>query len=189
MTDNNNQEPTMEEILASIRRIISEDDPPAEGGEAVAPAAEPVAAAPVEDLAPPAPAYDEVIEDEDVLELTDRVDAPAPSFESVGDLDVFPAAAPAPAAAEPEPAYEAPSYAEAPSEDVLVSPPAATSAASAFASLSQSIAMPRDGRTLEDVVRELLRPLLKQWLDENLPRIVEGAVQSEVERIARRHGG
>jgi cell pole-organizing protein PopZ len=45
--------------------------------------------------------------------------------------------------------------------------------------------MPAEGRTLEDVVRELLRPLLKQWLDDNLPGIVETAVQAEVERIAR----
>jgi uncharacterized protein len=45
--------------------------------------------------------------------------------------------------------------------------------------------MPAEGRTLEDVVRELLRPLLKQWLDDNLPAIVETAVQAEVERIAR----
>jgi hypothetical protein len=45
--------------------------------------------------------------------------------------------------------------------------------------------MPAAGRTLEDVVRELLRPLLKTWLDENLPRIVEAKVAEEVERIAR----
>ncbi len=45
--------------------------------------------------------------------------------------------------------------------------------------------MPRDGRTLEDVVRELLRPLLKQWLDTNLPGIVEAQVKAEVERISR----
>ena len=48
-----------------------------------------------------------------------------------------------------------------------------------------SIQMPADGRTLEDVVRELLRPLLKQWLDENLPDIVQQTVDREVERIAR----
>ena len=45
--------------------------------------------------------------------------------------------------------------------------------------------MPAEGRTLEDVVRELLRPLLKQWLDENLPGIVQQTVDKEVERIAR----
>jgi cell pole-organizing protein PopZ len=59
-------------------------------------------------------------------------------------------------------------------------------AASAFGQLSRSIAMPAEGRTLEDVVRELLRPLLKDWLDAHLPGIVENAVQAEVERISRR---
>jgi hypothetical protein len=45
--------------------------------------------------------------------------------------------------------------------------------------------MPKGDRTLEDVVRELLRPLLQQWLDQNLPGIVQQAVEAEVERIAR----
>ncbi|HZL00312.1 MAG TPA: DUF2497 domain-containing protein, partial [Caulobacteraceae bacterium] len=45
--------------------------------------------------------------------------------------------------------------------------------------------MPAAGRTLEDVTRELLRPLIKAWLDENLPGIVQARVDEEVERIAR----
>ena len=45
--------------------------------------------------------------------------------------------------------------------------------------------MPADGRSLEDVTRELLRPLLKTWLDEHLPAIVQSAVEAEVERISR----
>ena len=48
--------------------------------------------------------------------------------------------------------------------------------------------MPKDGRSLEDVTRELLRPLLKAWLDENLPRIVSAKVEEEVARIARLRG-
>ena len=51
--------------------------------------------------------------------------------------------------------------------------------------LSAAITMPRGDRTLEDVVRELLRPLLQQWLDDNLPGIVQQTVEAEVERIAR----
>lgn len=167
----------MEEILASIRRIISEDDAPA--GEA-APAEEPVAEeAPREEI--PIPPEDE---DDGVLELTEKV-------ETHGDIDVYAAAAPEP---EPEPAYTPPppeptAWADD-APDVgpgagLVSDPAAAAAAAAFGALSSQILMPRDGRTLEDVVRELLRPLLKQWLDDNLPRIVQDTVQSEVERIAR----
>jgi cell pole-organizing protein PopZ len=47
------------------------------------------------------------------------------------------------------------------------------------------MAMPAAGRTLEDVVRELLRPMLQQWLDESLPGIVQRAVDAEVSRISR----
>ena len=194
----------MEEILASIRRIISEDDPPPGGADDAA-SAEPAAtsapdaaapdAAPTAEAtpAPPSPTPVEP-EDDEVLELTDRVEPEDPpvsdsDVESLGDLDVFPAAAAAPPRTPPpEPSYSppAPSYAEP--DDSLLSNPAASASASAFAALTQSIAMPKDGRQLEDVVRELLRPLIKQWLDDHLPRIVENAVQTEVERIARRHG-
>ena len=62
----------------------------------------------------------------------------------------------------------------------------AESAASHFGSLAQTVFMPGEGRTLEDVVKDLLRPLLKEWLDTHLSAIVEAKVQSEVERISRR---
>ncbi len=169
----------MEEILASIRRIISEDEPPA------APEAFEVPAAP-EPIPAPARA-----EPEDVLELTERVPEPAhlAAVETHGDLDVLPLTnaqpeiAPAPA---PEPAAYAPPPPAPPLEESLLSPPAAELASTAFGQLSQTIRMPADGRTLEDVVRELLRPLLKSWLDENLPGIVQTAVSEEVERLSRR---
>jgi cell pole-organizing protein PopZ len=48
--------------------------------------------------------------------------------------------------------------------------------------------MPSEGRNLEDVVRELLKPMLKHWLDEHLPEIVQARVDAEVERIARGRG-
>ena len=70
-------------------------------------------------------------------------------------------------------------------DEGLLSQTAATAAASAFGQLSAAIGMPHSDRTLEDVVREMLRPLLKQWLDDNLPQIVEASVREEVERIAR----
>ena len=177
MSDQSSQEPTMEEILASIRRIISEDDAPAEP-EAAAPAPVPE----------PEPEYQAPAED-DVLELTDPIEPepahepePAP-LESVGDLDVY-----SPAAPEPEPAYTpppAPSFNRDDVAETLVGDHASSLAASAFGSLSSALLMPKDGRTLEDVVRELLRPLLKEWLDQNLPRIVETKVEEEVHRIAR----
>lgn len=178
MSEQTSQEPTMEEILASIRRIISEDDAPAEEGAEPAPATtEPIAAVEPEPEAEPEPAPEpaaavepepvaaaaEPVVEEEALELTDKV-------ETLGDLDVV-----ASAAAEPAPV----------ASEALVSEPVATAAASAFGALSAAIAMPRSDRTLEDVVRELLRPLLQQWLDDNLPAIVQQAVEAEVERIAR----
>ena len=139
----------MEEILASIRRIISEDDAPAAEAET---APEPAAA--------PAPAPEPV-----------AAAAPAPE----------PEPAPEPAAAAP-----APGSLREPDDETLVSLPTSFAAASAFGQLTAAIAMPAAGRTLEDLVRELLNPLLKEWLDQNLPQIVEAKVAEEVERIARR---
>jgi len=185
----------MEEILASIRRIISEDDAPAEAAEPEAqaapepapapepepepepiafapepepePAPEPVALAPAP---PPAPA-----EEDDVLELTDRVREPA---ETHGDIDVYAREEPKPA---PEPAWRPPPVEDEP----LIAAHTADTAASAFGRLAHTVSMPAEGRTLEDVVRELLRPLLQQWLDDHLPAIVQETVQAEVERISR----
>ena len=179
MSDQTSQEPTMEEILASIRRIISEDDVPAEDG---APAEAEPEPAPVEAAAPVFEPEPEPEEDDDgVLELTERV-------ETLGDLDVYtPTVSDEPAAppyVAPEPEY-IPEPPPVSANEGLVGVVAASAAASAFGQLSAAIQMPADGRTLEDVVRELLRPLLKQWLDSNLPQIVQATVDREVERSAR----
>ncbi len=181
MSDQSSQEPTMEEILASIRRIISEDDAPAE--------LEPPHDEPPEPEPEPEPVF-EAPEEDDVLELTEPME-PEPSYEpepleSVGDLDVY-----SPPAPEPESSYTPPStpaFNRDEAADNLVGDHAASLAATAFGSLSSALLMPKDGRTLEDVVRELLRPLLKEWLDQNLPRIVEAKVEEEVHRIARGRG-
>ena len=178
MSDQSSQEPTMEEILASIRRIISEDDAPAEA--AAAPAPEPA----------PEPEPEPLVED-DVLELTDPIEPPSP-VESMGDIDVYspepePEPAPPPPPPPPEP-VSAPSFSRDEQVENLVGDHAANLAATAFGSLSSALLMPKDGRTLEDVVRELMRPLLKEWLDQNLPRIVEAKVEEEVHRIARGRG-
>jgi cell pole-organizing protein PopZ len=207
MSDTNAQEPTMEEILASIRRIISEDDTPAAAAPAVAEAApEPPHAETAHVVATPTPLA-HVEPEDDVLELTEPLDpptahvaapapvaepaaypAPSPSHfeETVGDLDVFshqPSAAPAPS-------YTPPAYTPPPvdrAEEPLVGAHAAESSAIHFGALARSVTMPKEGRSLEDVVREMLKPMLRDWLDTNLPGIVEARVQAEVERIARRH--
>ncbi len=187
MSDPTSQEPTMEEILASIRRIISEDEVPSEGG-GDEPEAEPEEEAEAEpDYEPMEEAFEEpepealpmtmvapVFDDEDdILDLTEpyKAQEPEPVFQS-DDLEAY---APPPRPA-PMPVVE----------EAIVSQVAEAAAASAFGHLAQTIAMPGHGRTLEDVVRELLRPLLKTWLDENLPTIVQATVDEEVARISRR---
>jgi len=199
MTDQTAQEPTMEEILASIRRIISEDDAPAETAAAPEPTPEPVEASPA--LMDETPSVqDAVAVEEDVLELTDRYEAP--EAEHIGDLDI------AVGEPEPEPFPQAPAFSAPASEpaapepaphpaadDSLVGDSAATSAASAFAGLAASLRQPEPaafsggtGPTVDDLARQLLRPMLKEWLDANLPAIVEAQVRKEVERIARSAG-
>ncbi len=218
MTDQTAQEPTMEEILASIRRIISEDDAPAE--TAAAPASAPESESEGEAAAEPAvaesapaaaesspalmdesPAMEEpAASEEDVLELTDTYEAPA--AESIGDLDVsaaadvdpFPVEAVSESAFAPEPEHPADTTSHG-RYDTLVGDSAAASAASAFAGLASSLkksepmepSLP-SGPTLDELARALLRPMLKEWLDANLPGIVEREVRKEVERIARTAG-
>ncbi|MEJ0065161.1 MAG: DUF2497 domain-containing protein [Caulobacteraceae bacterium] len=176
-------EPTMEEILASIRRIISEDDAPAAEADA---APEPVVAlAPEPEPEPEPEVAPEPEPVEDVLELTQRVEPKAPPApaETVGDLELTkaePESKPVPPAKP-----ELVAVAAGDDDEELVGESTAFAAASAFGNLTASIPMPAPGRTLEDLTRELLRPLLKAWLDENLPRIVESKVAEEVERISR----
>ena len=170
----------MEEILASIRRIISEDDAPA--------APEPAAAAPAP-APPPAPEPVAAAPIEDILELTEPVPAaaapaafaPEPELRpshALDDIEIMPRV--------DAPRHPEPAYAPMPSEDSILAQHVAESSASHFGSLAQTVFMPGEGRTLEDVVKELLRPLLKDWLDSHLSSIVEAKVQAEVERISRR---
>ncbi|MCC5996878.1 MAG: DUF2497 domain-containing protein [Oceanicaulis sp.] len=207
--DTAEQEPTMEEILASIRRIINEDDDakpasePAETAEPESepePAPEPVLEAqpePEPELEPePEPEPEPEIED-DVLELTDRLEedamvggtAPLAVSDDLMIVDREDEPEPEPAfEPEPEPAPVAAAEPEPePEEDTLLDEAPASAASSMFAALSENLRVSSEqGQTLEGIVRELMRPMLKQWLDDNLPAIVEEKVQAEVERIARR---
>ncbi|MBX3488002.1 DUF2497 domain-containing protein [Parvibaculum sp.] len=221
------QEPTMEEILASIRRIISEDSGPE---ESAAPAAAPE---PEEVPEPePEPVQEEPAtlsaEDEaDILELTEPLPeeplmaepapepepayVPEPAEEMIEDdiefapePDPVPEPAPAPepvvaAAPQPEPpapAPAAPVQAEPVIEEPamsaqsqpIVSGDAEKAASAAFGALASSLASGGEGRTLEEIVSDMLRPMLKEWLDGNLPPLVERLVAEEIERIARRRG-
>jgi len=178
------QEPTMEEILASIRRIIAED------GDAAAPAEKPAPEKPVA-----------AKREEEVLELTEVVEEDGSVVSlSTGGAKKQAAEPPPKRAAEPPPPPSPPPEPEPEmdkpqsEEDRLVSE---TTAAASMAALSQlssltaqrtqisDVPLGDANRTLLDVVRELLRPMLKDWLDTNLPPLVERLVQEEIRRVSR----
>jgi uncharacterized protein len=214
------QEPSMEEILASIRRIIADDDagkptkgatsapesaPPGKQPAAAAPATPPPAppAKPAAPLSKPTPAAAANSQDEidamlaeldgpptatpkpaalrpaapDVLDLTEAMTStatpppgPAPNFRTIdASSDVVFANKP-----EPPPMPDR----------GLISTETVRAVDSAFNTLAQTV-IGQNARTLEDLVREMLRPMLKSWLDDNLPGMVERIVRAEIERVSR----
>jgi hypothetical protein len=215
-------EPSMEEILASIRRIIADDDankpkpPEPAKPAAVKPAPAPPKAAPPPPPPPPAatkpapppppkapePPAEAVSNSQDdidamfggmdaepeppaepagagILDLTEEMAASeAPSFRTIdGSADVmFAEAAPR----RPEP----PPLRDAPPDRPLMSSSTSAMVDTAFNSLAQTVLV-QNARTLEDLVKEMLRPLLKSWLDDNLPGLVERMVGAEIERVSR----
>jgi uncharacterized protein len=213
------QEPSMEEILASIRRIIADDDAtksvqrPAEPPKAVAPAP---AARPVPPPAPPAPPPPRVTPPEpnldeaaaadpepmsdvadqssDILDLTEQMAAPPPTppnpaaqFRTIdGSFDVsYEDEKPAPQTAMPEPRQDfASDERSGEGRNQLLSSSTSAAVDSAFNTLAQTVLV-QNARTLEDLVREMLRPMLKAWLDDNLPGMVERLVRAEIERVSR----
>jgi uncharacterized protein len=169
------QEPSMEEILASIRRIIAED------GEQAPTAEKPMAT-------PPEPAA--AAHAEEVLELTEVVEPEAtkPSHPAPTESNWAP---PEPA---PEPVHES-ALTHTSSGERLVSDAAAAASLAALSQINQlggrketpmnDIPLGSGQRTIEELVREMLRPMLKEWLDSNLPSLVERVVQDEVDRLVR----
>ena len=185
MTDQTAPEPSMDEILASIRRIIAEDPPVAETSSAAP--AEPEPEPQSQPQPQPQPEAESQREPESGAESHPEPE-PEPLPEPVS------AAEPEPVIAEREAAHEAVSASPSVNEP-LVSEHAALLTASAFGDLAATVdeaaklrsatSLPPPGRTLEDLVAEILRPMLKEWLDENLPAIVRARVDEEVARIAR----
>ena len=213
------QEPSMEEILASIRRIIADDDTkPAAKPEAKepkappppppkpAPAPPPPAAAMKQDdidamLAgldepavpeppPPPPPPPEPEAEPDVLELTEAMQAaPSSGFRKIDaeqDVVFEEAEEPEPPRRAPEPP---PRMAPPPStpEPAIMSSSTAAAVDSAFNALAHTVLV-QNAKTLEDLVKEMLRPMLQHWLDNNLPTLVERLVRQEIERVARGRG-
>jgi uncharacterized protein len=252
------QEPSMEEILASIRRIIADDEAKPPGGDkpaaaapqaapakadkpapsAPAPAPKPVmtdippskipaAVAAAAKPAPPRPApappappppapaasatnsqddidallngldeattEDEVRPpqpDSEVLELTDdmavpSVEPPQPSFHKIepeDDLEFTESVASK--TIQRAPAYDPPPAHAAPPSPQILSQTTVSAVESAFNTLAHTV-LSNNARTLEDLVKEMLRPMLKSWLDDNLPGLVERIVKAEIERVSR----
>jgi cell pole-organizing protein PopZ len=222
-------EPSMEEILASIRRIIADDQalPPRPAPEQAAPA--PMAASAVEPpvaaepVAPPPPERDEAEIDgwTDVpAAIPPRPSRPAAAPEAAApprsgfdfvpgrDFRPLPPRAPVversaftrePAAprlvqeppaerheaarrivSSPRPQPPAPAVAE----EALVSPATDAMVSHAFNTLIASRFL-QSNDVMSEMVREMLRPMLKAWLDDNLPILVERLVRAEIERVAR----
>ena len=175
-------DPSMEDILASIRRILSEE----EGGPANPEAESPPAATPT-----PPPVADDVL----VLDTSMMVAEPEPHPAPVAAPHPAPPPAPHPAPQsasqltpppEPEPA-PAPNPAAG-----LLAPETEQAASGAMNELVRRLAAERQtqihssGPTIEDLVRSELRPMLKSWLDEHLPPLVERLVRAEIERVVGR---
>ena len=189
------QEPSMEEILASIRRIISDDNEQVETTEAQ-PAVEEIVAEeeevkaveeplPVEELPAPTPDDDDD-DDDEVLDLTDMDAAdPEPLFEEQAyQAPVSPSPNPVPEPVQP------PRPAPVEEKESLVSNPQAAETMDEFARLGsklyedvQELPIGNGAVTLEGLVRELVRPMLKEWLDQHLPITVERLVREEIERL------
>lgn len=215
----------MEDILASIRRILSEDEAEDKSAQPVAepppepepepepaplpqddidalfaqaaPAPEPEPEPEPEPVFEPEPAYEpepvfEPEPEDDVLELTDDMvlEEQEPAFDinefkpDVGEFDFEPEPAPA-----PMPAMRV--IQESPAES-LISEPVARHSTSLLSDLAREIVRHRGiglgngGITLEDMVRELLKPILKEWLDDNLPYMIERIVKQEIEKMVNR---
>ncbi len=229
------QEPSMEEILASIRRIIADDEnkPIAE----IAAEAQAAAAAQLDggrrepaekagngaDTLPfspkgdpssprriagesdaavaavsPVPNGDAAREgdaikssglgvDDDVLDLTDELALPgpvAPAFrkvEPVSDLEFAEVRSVPPRRRDPSAQRHG---AAEPLRPEMMSRATVSAVESAFNSLATTV-LNNNARTLEDLAKEMLRPMLKNWLDDNLPSLVERIVRTEIERVSR----
>ena len=185
------QEPSMEEILASIRRIISEDSEAPKADGAAQPAPAPAMAPAPPPVMAPAPSMDL---DEDILDLTQRADpvpepplmaAPQPEalfeFEQQeGDIDADEMNVP-----------------EVDFSEGLMSRASANAAEDAFSRLTSfdeatpmmvaatSVPQGALNQVLETLVKDALKPILKQWLDVHLPPMVEELVRQEIQRLAQ----
>ncbi|NJR77039.1 DUF2497 domain-containing protein [Sphingomonas corticis] len=176
-------EPSMEDILASIKRVIKEGEtqgPPRRMSPRPAPAA------PVDDDAGLRTDREEILE---LRQPLAPAEAPSPAAERAAPVAAppFDHAPPAPASPAPSPP---PSAAAAPAAPLAAGVSSATAEATrdALGALSRLVVRPEPGTdgTLEGLVRDMLRPMLSDWLDAHLPGLVEDMVAREIARITNR---
>jgi uncharacterized protein len=153
-------EPSMEEILASIRNIIADD--PAKS-----------AAAKPQQAPPPKP---QILFSEDTAAAYSDAYGPSRGPEANAPTVVWRR----PRAVEAEPAADAVPQ----SEESLLSPEANEAVALSFGALTANLDV-RSAELADSMVRDMLRPMVKTWLDENLPTMVERLVREEIQRVAR----
>jgi cell pole-organizing protein PopZ len=200
-------EPSMEEILASIRRIIADDDttksaqPEPEVSRIAAPVLEPALSSPPRaplppraaprSVEPPPTAADRDLfeaQSADLLEVTEATSASSSSPSAASRVAPIPQSRRTDDVSDVGFADVAEKSAARRKSDEAQLLSRETSAAvdSAFNTLAQTVLV-RNARTLEDLVCEMLRPMLKNWLDKNLPSLVERLVRAEIERVSRGH--
>ena len=182
--ENGQQEPSMEEILASIRKIISEDEEQEKTGENLenpetrqldpVSESEPVLVSDPEPVSEPEAATE--IEEEE-LELIEDGEEELELVEEDKDFEYE-------LADQEEELELRPEWAE-----TIVSNPTAQAGVDSFGQLAGIIAgrmQLGQGRTVEELVQELLKPLLQEWLDKNLPELVDELVKKEIERMVEK---
>ncbi len=200
----------MEEILASIRRIIADDDaskttarapePPRVESQPPPQQFSPPPAPPPRIEAEPHPAMEPSADEDtaftdqasDILDLTELMAAATPSPLANPPVSAMPQSAPQFRTIDGSSDVGFDEASEHPTAGTergrLISNETSAAVDSAFNALAQTVLV-QNARTLEDLVREMLRPMLKTWLDDNLPGIVERLVRTEIERVSRGRTG
>ncbi len=178
------QDQSMDDILASIRRILNEDEAAAQATEATEPAAPEAPIATASEAAPPPRTPAPELAPPPVMPAPMARSGPDP-VELTSDMLVTPPNPPIPqAATSPRLGMEDASG--------LIAPAAAAAATASVGSLLRAVSSERGaqvyrgGPSIEDVVREEIRPILKAWLDNHLPPLVERLVRAEIERVVNR---
>jgi hypothetical protein len=200
-------DPSMDDILASIRKIISDDEARAQVSGNAMPATPPANMS-FEPRPTTGTRAGATANREDVLLLTDLIEEPklgTPSAEPEAPTPLpVPRIDPARASEMPQPAFDPQPMPPMPAfEPSLVASSVAGATASAFDRLNQvveerraapaseaaplpSLPLGNGGKTIEDLVKEMLRPMLKDWIDRSLPPMVERLVEREIARLTRR---